>query len=141
MGLSMELSLNLLWLAVAVASLWLFAPGGRKSAAAGRTSWCPILSLLCALAIMFPVISVTDDLHAEQIVMEDSSRVKRLSKSSGAPGPAPNHSRWPGSFTGASLLHLPHSDVHQGVAILPDVQHPSGAPINRPRPRAPPLPA
>jgi hypothetical protein len=33
-----------------------------------------ILALVCALVLLFPVISLTDDLHAEQVTMEDSSR-------------------------------------------------------------------
>jgi len=32
------------------------------------------LALACALVLLFPVISLTDDLHAEQAPMEDSSR-------------------------------------------------------------------
>jgi hypothetical protein len=40
----------------------------------GRGRSFGILALACALVLLFPVISLTDDLHAEQAAMEDSSR-------------------------------------------------------------------
>ena|SRR2546425_11784420 len=51
----MELILNLIWLAVAVAAFKL-AP--RRSR---RTS----IALVCALALLFPIISATDDFNAD----------------------------------------------------------------------------
>jgi len=68
----MEGTLNLLWLVIAVAALvvwraqWLrswrrFAPLGA-------------VALGIALVMLFPEISITDDLNAEQAVMEESSR-------------------------------------------------------------------
>jgi hypothetical protein len=34
--------------------------------------------LLCAAAVLFPVISITDDLHFDGFVVEDSSSTKRM---------------------------------------------------------------
>jgi hypothetical protein len=84
----MELSLNLLWLLLAVASCAFLWRGGDNRNLGRWHSLRQILSLACALVIVFPVISLTDDLHAAQVVMEDSIPSKRLSKSSAAPGAA-----------------------------------------------------
>lgn len=70
----MEISLNLLWLAVAViaASVWIFRwrPASRDSALSAA------VALGCALVLLFPSISLTDDLHP-QIVAVDAAAGKR----------------------------------------------------------------
>ena len=86
--LSMELSSNLWWLLLAVASFTLFWRGGDDRKPALAYSLRRILSLACALLIFFPIISLTDDLHAAQGIMEDSDPAKGISKSSGAHGSA-----------------------------------------------------
>ena len=73
----MELAFDLLWvLIVLVAYGWWFAHQSRggqnmKARAARRGE---IFALGLALAILFPSVSLTDDLHAENAVMEESSR-------------------------------------------------------------------
>lgn len=68
----MELFLNFVW-------VLLFAPAGwiwwrsRNGFDAGRCFW----TLACALVLLFPVISATDDLHAAAQAMEESSTTKR----------------------------------------------------------------
>ena len=61
----MELLLNLFWLTLAVPALWMWC---RKSVyAKDRGSFDgirPVLLLGCALMLLFPVVSATDDLHA-----------------------------------------------------------------------------
>ncbi len=84
----MELSLNLLWLLLAVASFAFFWRGGDDRKLACAHSLRRISSLACALVIFFPIISLADDLHAAPVVMEDSNPAKRISKFSGAPGSA-----------------------------------------------------
>lgn len=77
---TVELLLNLIWLLMAVASFawWRrrFLGAGRERSR-GRMTLGPVVALACALAVIFPVISVTDDLHAELAVMEDSSSWRR----------------------------------------------------------------
>ena len=51
----MELTLNLIWLAVAVAAFML-APRGSRSTT---------IALACGLALLFPIISATDDFNAD----------------------------------------------------------------------------
>lgn len=68
----MELLLNLAWLLLALPAYWLWRRGAearlrRFSALQG------LLALGCALVLLFPVISASDDLHAMRAEMEDSS--------------------------------------------------------------------
>ena len=73
----MELAFDLLWVLISlVAYGWWFARRSRgdqniKTRAAFRGE---IFALGLALIILFPSISLTDDLHAENAVMEESSR-------------------------------------------------------------------
>jgi hypothetical protein len=77
----MELLLNLFWLTLALPALWMWR---RKSVSVqdrrhfGRVH--PFLLLSCVLVLLFPVVSVTDDLHALRQEMEESSSSKRMVK-------------------------------------------------------------
>jgi hypothetical protein len=73
----MELVLNLAWLLLAIPAYWLWR-GSRIAFAARRPSsrQC-LLALGCMLAILFPVVSATDDLHAMRTEMEESPLSKR----------------------------------------------------------------
>jgi hypothetical protein len=72
----MELLLNLVWLAVVIAigAVW----ARRWPARNGRERWLSLGALLCAAVLLLPVISVTDDLHLQTFVVEDSNSTKRL---------------------------------------------------------------
>ncbi len=61
----MELTLNLIWLAIA-ATAFLLAP--KRS---GRVSW----ALICAAAILFPIVSVSDDLNADRTFNDAAAAV------------------------------------------------------------------
>jgi choline-glycine betaine transporter len=69
----MEVFLNSIWLVAAI-SAFLLWPGEREPERREHNSRYRFLALACALVMLFPVISLTDDLHAEQAAMEDSSR-------------------------------------------------------------------
>ena len=67
----METILNLLWLTIALGAIgvWRFRwlPSRRHS----RTRVCrEAIALLCALALLFPAISLTDDLHPESVAVD-----------------------------------------------------------------------
>lgn len=72
----MELLLNLLWLLLLVPACWIWRRE-RKS------SMRCLLALGCALVVLFPVISATDDLHAAPQAMEDSTSIKRTLRNCG----------------------------------------------------------
>jgi hypothetical protein len=72
----MELALNLVWAVIATASYsllfrWLAIRGARNVRGPSATQ-C-VIALTCVLAILFPVISLTDDLHEMQATAEEAS--------------------------------------------------------------------
>jgi len=74
-----ETLLNLLWLVVTLATLWLWRFRWLTAHRHPRTRvFQEVVAVSCALALLFPVISLTDDLHPE-IVAVDASSGKRNS--------------------------------------------------------------
>jgi hypothetical protein len=70
----METVLNVIWLAVALAALWVWRYRWRASRPkASAYKWAEGIALGCALALLFPVISLTDDLHPETVAIDASS--------------------------------------------------------------------
>ena len=101
----MELILNLIWLLVAALAIgaWYkrrFADGSEPQRQT-RRGW---IALACALVLLFFVISLTVDLHAEVMVVEDATASKRHTCSVAC------QSVHSASRTAAS---------HQAVAVLP----------------------
>jgi hypothetical protein len=76
----MELLLNAIWALVSGACFWVWYRSSRSVTRDGRAClFRSLIALACFLAIAFPVISLTDDLHQEQLLVEDASTtVKRL---------------------------------------------------------------
>jgi hypothetical protein len=75
----METLLNLLWLAVTLAALWLWRFRWRASRRDPQARVLPeVIAIGCALALLFPVISLTDDLHPETIAVDASSGKRNL---------------------------------------------------------------
>jgi hypothetical protein len=90
----MELALNLVWVCVAVAAL--LALGAslsnngaqlRRPASYGRK----VIAMSCALVILFFIISMTDDLHGQEILIEEK-RTSRMALIAGAGAPGPSAS-------------------------------------------------
>jgi hypothetical protein len=73
----MELLLNLAWLLLALPAYWLWRRDAETRLARRVSSLQCLLALGCALVLLFPVISASDDLHAMRAEMEDSSISKR----------------------------------------------------------------
>lgn len=76
----MELALNVAWLFLAIASLFALAAWRRFSPTTSKpfrvSEWHTWVAVCCALVILFFVISMTDDLHDQQIASEDSQSRK-----------------------------------------------------------------
>lgn len=73
----METVLNLIWLVITVAGVWLwrfrwFTSRGNRRARIFSES----VAIVCLIALLFPVISLTDDLHPE-IMIADCASAKR----------------------------------------------------------------
>jgi hypothetical protein len=71
----METFFNLAWLAVAIAGVsMLLHPASSK-----RSLWIGLLALICAVLLLYPAISISDDLHQQTFIAEDSTSVKKVS--------------------------------------------------------------
>jgi hypothetical protein len=98
----MELLLNLLWLMLALPAVLIWRHDLTSARAAGRFSRSRSIVLLCCLlALLFPIVSATDDLHPLRIEIEESSASKRVVKQS----PAPTSPAW-GNAGGLPALLL-----------------------------------
>ena len=89
----MELFLNLLWLMLALPAVLVWRRQPASPFSSGKQSRFRSFVLLgCLLALLFPVISATDDLHPISAAIEESSPFKRTVKQSqGAKSPAWRH--------------------------------------------------
>jgi hypothetical protein len=70
----MEVLLNTIWLVVAIAAVGMWLATGYAGVRHHPGKALRFLALVCALILLFPSISLTDDLHEAQAVMEESSR-------------------------------------------------------------------
>jgi hypothetical protein len=89
----MELLLNLIWITLALGA---FVALARRRQISFRTDRVlrvndvkALLALFCALALLFPVVSASDDLHPSQAVLEDAT--KRIQYSVASVSPLSSH--------------------------------------------------
>jgi hypothetical protein len=92
----MELFLNLCWLSLLVPGVLLWRQRTVSTPACGPLAFVCVLG--CALILLFPVISATDDLHAMRPEMEESERGFRHASNCGCSAHA---------LAQASQPHLP----------------------------------
>lgn len=97
----MELALNLVWLCVAIAGIAVLFVTQSTSLPSDRSAshWRKIVAMSCTLIILFFVISMTDDLHEQEMVVEENkiSRVTSVAAS-------PSHSCQPSAVHPVFLL-------------------------------------
>jgi len=133
----MELILNLGWLLLAVACYRFWWPRRRRPGAGTPPCFRGLVALGCALVVLFPIISVTDDLHAEQAVMEDSSA--RLTKLWGSTHSAASAGQPSSTLPTTLPFHLPGPPGVVGRVLAADTPS-SCVGVTSPRfGRAPPL--
>jgi hypothetical protein len=95
----MELLLNLAWVLLAVPAYWLWRRGASARAARKVTALQFLLALGCAVVLLFPVISATDDLHAMRAEMEESAASKRAVRQASSE----KHSSWANRLQGPPI--------------------------------------
>jgi hypothetical protein len=102
----MELLLNLAWVLLGLPAYWLWRR--HAGARAGRIfdSLQGLLALGCALVLLFPVVSASDDLHAMRAEMEDSSISKRTVRQTGSEKSSAWVNRSQGPAVAASAVRL-----------------------------------
>jgi hypothetical protein len=100
----MELFLNLVWLLLAMPAYCLWRKARRGPNVEGHSSLQYLLALGCALVLLFPVVSATDDLHAMRAEMEESS--KRGVRQAVSDKACTGQSRWHASPALAALVSV-----------------------------------
>src|SRR5580704_16990819 len=79
----MEVLLNLFWAMLAVPAALIWWRERRFARNLGHRCFSPpLVSLVCLLALLFPVVSATDDMQAMRGEVEESSPAKRVVKQS-----------------------------------------------------------
>jgi len=128
----MELLLNLAWLLLVLPGCWLWRRAIRSHRASSQQC---LLALGCALVLLFPVISATDDLHAMRAEMEESSPGKRAVRPSGE-----KHSAWVNRLQAAGpavaafvppapeVRELQLSDPVHSIPLRASIRHAGRAP-------------
>ena len=130
----MELFLNLCWLGLLLPAYWLWQrrPSSDHST---RTSIVFICTLGCALVLLFPVISATDDLHAMRPEMEESERAFRQANQTGSNLDQFGHSS---QLTWIAPHHTPAAFHQIGTVFLPPLSTPISVPASATFSRPPP---
>jgi hypothetical protein len=72
-----ELFLNFLWFTLVTGAFTLLLRA-RRRARNGKRLLLALGALLCVAALLFPAISITDDLHFDAFAIEDSNATKRV---------------------------------------------------------------
>ena len=86
----MELALNLVWVCVAIVGIGLLCMSLSPASARpdrSASNWRKVVAMSCALIILFFVISMTDDLHDQEIMVEDN-KLSRIVSVSGISAPS-----------------------------------------------------
>jgi hypothetical protein len=96
----MELILNLAWGLLALPAYWLWRRDAGARMARRITALQCLLALGCALVLLFPVISASDDLHAMRAEMEESASSKRAVREAGGD----KNSAWVNRLQGAPAM-------------------------------------
>jgi hypothetical protein len=96
----MELLLNLAWVLLALPAYWLWRRDAGLRLGRGVTALQCLLALGCALVLLFPVISASDDLHAMRAEMEESASSKRSVRQAGSD----KNSAWVNRLQGAPAV-------------------------------------
>ena len=112
----MELTLNLVWVCVAIAGILAQMVVLSRSAASSEraASHCrKVIAMVCSLVILFFVISMTDDLHDQEILIEER-KGSRVSAGTDAPGPAASALSIAADF----LLFFPRKDFSPALPVV-----------------------
>jgi hypothetical protein len=114
----MELFLNILWFLITVAGLILWRTRwAQRSRIRRHAAWHEWTAFACSMVLLFFVVSLTDDLHAELMLIEDCSSSRRHA----ACVACPHHS----SLENTSTMHpsavLPAGPKFDSLAIVAPV--------------------
>ena len=140
----MELFLNILWVLITLAGVAVWRTRWMRQTRLRRhAAWREWTAFVCAMVLLFFVVSLTDDLHAELMLLEECSNTRRHATCL----VCPHH---PSASDGGGAAHAwaivqsgPHVES-LAIALLavPTVEERElQSNVNRPADRAPPAPA
>jgi hypothetical protein len=136
----MELLLNLIWLLMALPAYWLWRASRRAPLRLRASSLQCLLALGCALVLLFPVISATDDLHVMRAEMDESQPGKRSVRQAASDRSSLGTSRLQSPPALLSTLDMPALSGDSKVLVLRfDLTIPTRVPALQSG-RAPPFP-
>jgi hypothetical protein len=117
----MELFLNILWVLIALAGAVIWRTRWTGQARLRRhTAWREWTAFVCAMVLLFFVVSLTDDLHADLMLFEECSGSRRLATCLACP----HHSSPPDGSGAAHAWAILPSGLHVeslvfGALVLP----------------------
>lgn len=123
----MEVCLNLLWLVLSLTGVSAFALPLSRKLHATRHVVTGLLTLGCALIIIFPVISISDDLQSLPFAIEDGSstcKVKITKLAEGRAGdyhhhaPAANRNSCPPEPDWEAADFIPNNETHAAAQLF-----------------------
>jgi hypothetical protein len=120
----MELALNLVWVCVAIVGIGLLGRSlSHTTACPDRPAshWRKIVAMSCALIILFFVISMTDDLHEQEIAVEENKSSRIVLTAALSAASAPGHAITAVFLVDPALADFAHA--------LPSVRRP----VDRPK--------
>jgi hypothetical protein len=128
---SVEPLLNLCWLLMLAPGYYLWRNRAASERATGH-----LLAIVCCLSLLFPIVSVSDDLHSIRTEAEESGG-KKLSK--GGRASSNHHQPPPAVYQPSSALLRVHFLV-QGTALLLSVLPSQLLGLKKRSGRGPPIP-
>jgi hypothetical protein len=137
----MELALNLVWLCLALSG---FAVLGSNLS---RTSWVPargpsnkqkIIAMSCAMIILFFVISMTDDLHDQEIFVEESKSLRVMAGTGSLSHSSPQAAATPVFVLLSPFARAPHLPALRRLVEHSEVFFAAAIRWEAPSDRAPP---
>jgi hypothetical protein len=103
----MELFLNILWVMIAVAGVAVWRMRWQRQARIRRhAKWREWTAVASVLVVLFFAVSLTDDLHAELVFLEDCSTSRRHAICLEGPHSSPQRHTLPAGF-GFAIAHKP----------------------------------
>ena len=120
----MELFLNLCWLSLLLPAylLWRQRTSLTSRLAPAVHPLVFLCVLGCAIVLLFPVISASDDLHAMRAEMEESSTSKRGVCQASGEKASVSHSRWqslPAVAATSAVIGLSHERWQERFTVRP----------------------
>jgi hypothetical protein len=121
----METFLNLVWLVVTVVAVWLWRFRWTTSRRNPRHSTrMEAVAMVCALALLFPVISLTDDLHPETVAVDAASGKRNACLIAASSPQVRSTAVSSGTHLAVGMISRPFSAINLTIAEISTIAKP-----------------